>query len=278
MELQRRFIFRGNAAAFGGRLVRPDDITLEAKGASCLTVVGGRSVWSERDIKFGNSVRIGSAMTFAEGKFDDTDKLIARTHHKVPEDSLTSTTIVKAAVKGIVVGGTPQFKADSVRASMTSKSPAAASNEPPIWVDDETGFDEVTIGGHGLKIEIAHDVFRRYDTRGKLLAAADDPKFVKEHGHHFYLHEHPERRRWIRDGYYITGTIVRKISWKGAEPDIARIIDNSIVVKDFGTIYFGEILIGSAERRLTMLRLQLGSPEGGSDVFVDVGSNGIWSN
>ena len=84
---------------------------------------------------------------------------------------------------------------------MTSKSPAA-SDEPAIRLDKETSFDTVTINGHELVIEIAHDLFQRYDTRAKLLAAVDDPKFVKEHGHHFYLRGQTERRRLIREGGY----------------------------------------------------------------------------
>jgi len=271
----RRFVFRGNAAAFGGRIVRPKDITLEAGGASVLTVAGGRSAWSARDLSFGDTVRIKSAMTFAEGVFDDTKKLVELTHHKVAEETLTTTTVVKAGVKGLVVGSKPQLKVKSVQASMTSKSPTA-SYEPTIRLDSETSFDGVSIDGHEVEVEIAHDVFRRFDTRAKLLSAVDDPKFVKQHGHHFYLGQ-PERRRLIREGGYIIGTIVRRISWKGAPMPGARIDDNSIVVPEFGTIHFGEILITASERRLSMLRLQLGSPEGGSEVYVDVGSNGTWS-
>jgi hypothetical protein len=276
MELKRRFIFRGNAAAFGGRIVRPKDTVLEAGGASSLTVVGGRSTWSDKDIRFGDSVRIKSAMTFAEGKFDDTKKLIALTNHQVLEESLTATTVVKAGVKGLVVGDTPQLKAKSVQASMTSKSPAA-SDEPAIRIDSETSFDGVTIDGHGLVIEIAHDLFQRYDTRAKLLAAIDDPKFFKEYAQHFYLTGLAERRRLIREGGYIIGTIVKRISWKGAPMSGATIDENSVIVPDFGTVFFGEILITAAERRLTMLRLQLGSPEGGSEAYSEVGTNGTWS-
>lgn len=276
MELTRRFIFRGNAAAYGGRIVRPNDMVLEAKGASSLTVAGGRSAWSDRDIKFGDSVRIESAMTSAEGRFDDTDKLKDHTFHKIPEDALTSTTVVKAGVKGLIVGGKPQFRAKSVRVAMTSKSPAI-SNEPPIRLDDDTDFDGVSIDGHEIEVDIAHNVFQRYDTRAKLLAASDDQGFVKEYGHHFYLHNHPERRRTIRQGEYIIGTIVRRIAWKGAPMPGARIDDNSIVVPDFGTVYFGEILITATERRVSMLRFKLGSPEGGDVVCSEVGTNGSWS-
>ena len=38
MELRRRFAFRGNAAAFGGRIVRPEDVVLEMPGASSLGI------------------------------------------------------------------------------------------------------------------------------------------------------------------------------------------------------------------------------------------------
>jgi hypothetical protein len=47
-----------------------------------------------------------------------------------------------------------------------------------------------------------------------------------------------------------------------------------VIVKDFGTVYFGELLINKDERRLTMVRFELGSPIGGYCDFVDVGSNG----
>ncbi len=280
MDLKRRFVFKGNAAAFGGRIVRPKDFVLEAGGASSLTVVGGKSVWSDKDIKFGDTVRIKSAMTSAEGTFDDIKKLIELTHHKGAEEALTTTTVVKAGVKGLTVGEKPlpekpQLKVKSVQVSMTSKSPAA-SDEPAIRVDSETSFDTVTINGHELVIDIAHDVFQRYDTRAKLLAAADDPKFVKEHGHLFYLGQ-PERRRLIREGGFLIGTIVRKISWKGPPMPGARIDDNSVIVPEFGTMFFGEILITASERRVSMLRLQLGSPEGGAEVYSEVATNGTWS-
>jgi hypothetical protein len=39
MELRRRFIFRGNAAAIGGRIVRPTDVVIDSSTASSLTVL-----------------------------------------------------------------------------------------------------------------------------------------------------------------------------------------------------------------------------------------------
>jgi hypothetical protein len=280
MELTRRFIFRGNAAAFGGRIVRPKDMVLETSGASVLTPDGGRSVWSTKEVRFGDSFRVKSASTFAEGLFDNKQQLIALTHGKVREETLTTTTVVKAEVSGLEVGGTPRLKVKSVRASFTARSPVA-TYEPSIRLDDETVIDGITIDKHRLDVEIAHGVFQRFDTRAKLLAAADDAKFVKEHGQHLYLSAAaaapPARRRIIREGGYIIGTIVKRITWNG-EPFPGAVIDeNSVIVPDFGTIFFGEILIDATTRRLTMIRLRLGSPEGGSGTVVAVDSNGSWT-
>ena len=58
MELSRRFLFNGSAAAYGGRFVRPEDVVLASSGGSALSVSGGRSVWRDRDIKLGRSFRI----------------------------------------------------------------------------------------------------------------------------------------------------------------------------------------------------------------------------
>ena len=51
-----------------------------------------------------------------------------------------------------------------------------------------------------------------------------------------------------------------------------------MTVPDFGKIFFGELLIADMSRRLTMMRLDLGSPLGGSLACGEVQSNGTWSN
>ena len=72
MELKRRFIFHGHAVAIGGRIVRPEDVILDPKGASALAVTGGRTSSSLKATRFGKYVRFASAATLAEGLFDKT--------------------------------------------------------------------------------------------------------------------------------------------------------------------------------------------------------------
>src|SRR5512145_1184141 len=94
MELTRRYLFNGSAAAYGGRFVRPDDVVLASSGGSALSITGGRSVWRDRDIKLGRSFRIRSAETFAEGLVDSLRDAVRVTHRQLPADALAATTRV----------------------------------------------------------------------------------------------------------------------------------------------------------------------------------------
>ena len=181
MDLRRRFIFRGNAAAIGGRIVRPVDLMLESSTASSLPVVGGRSRAETGATRFGELVSFGAAATFAEGVFDDVQRQIELTHHRVSEDALTTSTHVTADVKGFSLNIDPGFTVKRVHAALRSTSPTG-SGEPAIAVTSDTVIEGAAIGGHALIIELAIPLFQRYDTRSKLLAAADDPEFVKESG------------------------------------------------------------------------------------------------
>ncbi len=288
MDLTRRFIFNGSAVAFGGRLVRPTDVVLASSGASALSVSGGRSVWSARGLQFGKAVRIGFASTFAEGLFDDHAKAVAVTHGKLAEEALTSTTHVNAEIKDLSVGDLsasppePELRIKRLRASLSSTSPSA-SYEASIRLGDDTLIEGVSVGRHKLVIELEKRLFQRFDTRAKLLTAADDPKFVKAHGRLFNMlttvrgKAVPVRGRLIKESGFILGTIVRDIRWEGTPFPGAEIDHNVVRIPNFGRIHFGEIIIKASTRRLTMVRLQLGSPTGGASGYGEVDVNGSWS-
>ena len=83
----------------------------------------------------------------------------------------------------------------------------------------------------------------------------------------------------LLQGYGTTyATVVRSIKWTGNPYPGATIDQHVVTVPDFGKIFFGEILITDLSRRLTMLRLELGSPIGGSLCCAEVETNGSWSS
>jgi hypothetical protein len=67
---------------------------------------------------------------------------------------------------------------------------------------------------------------------------------------------------------------VKKIEWDGTPHPNAEIHGHVVYVPEFGKIYFGEMFITGHYRRLTMVRFQLGSPDGGEIVAADGETNG----
>jgi hypothetical protein len=283
MDFRRRFIFRGNAAAIGGRIVRPSDTLIESGVASSLTVAGGKSSAHAAATRFGEWVAFGSAATSAEGVFDDVKQHIERTYHRVREDVLTTSTRVHAELTSLIVEGNPKLTVKRLHASMISRSPTG-SGEPAIAIGSETTIDGVEIDGHGLTVELAVSLFQKYDTRSKLLAAADDPRFVAESGDCLFMKASfsgtpaPPQGRLVHSCGTTYATIVKSIRWTGEPFPGATIDHHSVIVPNFGKIFFGELLVTDLSRRLTMLRLELGSPVGGDVACAEVESNGTWSN
>jgi hypothetical protein len=282
MDATRRFVFRGNAAAFGGRLYRPDDIFIEAPGASCLPVVGGRSRSQMRALAFGEAIKIGSASTLAEGVFDDTAQALELTHHRIAEDSLTTSTTVSAEIRELSVGRKPVLTAKKVQATFRGRSPRG-SGEPSIALARETAIEGLAIDGFALIVDLNLEPFQQYDTRAKLLTVADDPAFLRSHGANFFMtsayegQAAPPVGRIIERNATIYATIVRSIKWAGAAHPTAKIDHNTIVVPDLGRVFVGEMLITAVSRRLTMLRFKLGSIDGGDFSGIDIDTNGSWS-
>ena len=287
MDLRRRFIFRGNAAAIGGRIVRPSDVVIDSSTASSLTVAGGRSRARAAMSRFGEWVSFAAASTSAEGVFDDVKQEIELTFHRVPEDSLTTSTRVSADVTGLSIGDKPKLTIKGLHASIGSKSPAG-SGEPQIAPGSDTAVDGVAIEhlgvSYGLKVDLAVATFQQYDTRSKLLTAADDPQFVKEWGDCLFMKQPacgaaaPPAGRLRSGTGTIYATIVSAIHWTGDPFPGATIDHNAVVVPNFGTMFFGELLITALSRRLTMLRVELGSPIGGFVACAETETNGAWSN
>jgi len=273
MELTRRFLFNGSAAAYGGRFVRPDDVVLASSGGSALSVAGGRSVWRDRDIRLGRSFRIRSAETSAEGLVDSLRDAVRVTHGRLAADALSATTIVSARCRGVEIGGAPPArKGDEpeplmsvadVSATLVSRS-GPPGHESSVIVSDAAistvSFDSPVFGRFRLDVVLDIAPFKRADTRAKVVC---DRSIPQAHG----------------DQDLVLSTIVRELAWqKGrAYPRSELLGTNGVFIPNLGRFYFGELLIMTSTRRLTMVRMELGSPTGGSGVVGDVDTNGTWT-
>jgi hypothetical protein len=274
LQLRRRFIFRGNAAAFGGRFVRPDDIFLETPG-SCLPVVGGRSVSTFKgpSDRYKGYLSFDSATTFAEGKFDDLKKAIALTHGRVREETLVTSTVVRAEINGLTLGTERRLTVGRAVAELRSTSPSRFPLEPSIPVGD-VAIDSLAIDGYKLRVVFDANVFVEHDTYAKVARMVTKASFARKYGAQFFA----GRTGTIKKRKLIHATLATRLEWEGEKDPRAEIAANNLlIVENFGKIFFGEVLIGEGARRLTLMRFELGSDGGGGAGGPDVDTNGSWS-
>jgi hypothetical protein len=283
MDNRRRYIFRGNAAAFGGQIVRPNEFLIEAHGASSLPVTGGRSQTRVGPPQPNEFFRVDSAETVAEGFFEDRGGFRASTEGQGEQDALVAITNVRVHVKGFQLGNKFRLVVDEMQAELNSRSPRA-SGQPSVRIG-KVALDGVSINGHKLRVKLDSSPFDRLDTHAKVLTAADDPAFVRESGDALFMRTPrdgapppPPTGRLIQADGRIYATIVKSIEWDGDPFPGSRIDGNRVIIEpDFGVLYFGELLISEYSRRLTMVRAALGSEGGGSASGGDAESNGTWS-
>jgi hypothetical protein len=307
MEQTRRFVFRGNAAAYSGQVYRRDDqpklrapIALVSGATSSLTVVGGQSSATSKSAKFLDGfVRIGAAGSSATSGFDDFKQAVLMSRHEALQESLTATTKVTSWVEEIVLGKEPKalkgmqpagsekeprLRIGRISGSLTSSS-GKPGDEPPIRVvGRETDVKEVYVDGYKLLVTLNKAEFESLDTMSKLQMAANDQTFIERTGDCMFRRERAAaagtdvtRPDVVRPATKLEGTIVRSLDWaKEKNHPTAKIDHHRIIIPDFGIVYFGEIIVTSDERRLTMLRVEFGSPTGGAFACSEADTNGSW--
>ncbi len=130
----------------------------------------------------------------------------------------------------------------------------------------------VSIAGAELEITL-DDVFLSIPTKQALVDEfAHDAGFRECFQDRFYRtgKEFPIPFRHVIpeiNGFIVT-SIVKSIRFKKAVPVGASINGNQVALPGFGTLYFGELLIASNQRILTMVRMELqGPPETSTDAL-----------
>lgn len=259
MEIARRFLFHGHACAYSGRLYRPKDLTIPSPASAVLSVTGGLSIASGKRQRFAPFLSVGKSTASAKGQFDDRKRAVEMTHGRLGEDALTSSTVCAVTVEDIEMDE-KRFKVKYLSAVLQASSPSKG-NEPAIRLGRQTAIRGVSMDGHELAVTLDAPRFQSADTFDAIAKTASRKSgapVLDAHDHVLYT------------------TLVREMKWVGKPHPTAIIEGHVLYVPGFGRVYFGELVVDRASRRLTLLRAHLGSPIGLRVGFGDVGSNGSW--
>lgn len=274
-KVVRRVLFHANAVALAAHIQTPTEYFVNGVACSCLPVTGGYAEARAPRDKQG-MFSYDSAFTSVRGEFvlPEAAAALQLKGRNYDDNDFSAQTILKATLTGLRIDapedareGTPprtleiEYLGTEIRSLYDRKSPNA-------FRTTQVTFDGVSIDGKKLIVETNPDLFVRCDTWAKLDDELEDDDVRQRCSGQILHHD--------SDGGVTLGTVVTGLRWAAEAPDGLRPLPpqgHSVVIPGLGSLYFGEIYVEEGLRRLTLLRTQLGSTNGGSGSVVDAVSN-----
>jgi hypothetical protein len=275
--VERRFFFHANAVGLAAHIRRPEEFFIPSVASSCLPVTGGIGNAEAEPADFGDLLSHRGVSTSVSGDFVDTatEKAADFTHGNHGDNILATVTHAEASVIGLkITSGGRTLEIGKLEAKMSAFSDRRKTTE---FRSLSAEFQDVRIDGIPLKITTHCDMLAEYATKQKLASEFAANKDFRSRYAPCFFSPRPSNSRTRRipevDGI-IYGTVVNNLEWVGNGLSDIVISGNSVKIPEFGSVYFGEILIEEGFRRLTLLRFQLGSPRGGEGSAAEVQTNG----
>lgn len=257
-----RFLYHAQAVGLSGRIVRPFDALVKAQAASALSSSGGGySSARRREYHLKQVFSHKATYTEATGSFNAKGD---------SHDTSATATIEEFNVSEVV-------KLELGVARINSSHAASGDREPSISPQG-TFLRHLTIAGHKIEFESLVDDFHELDTMSKVRdrykqdkafrEKFDSVAFVgrqsaiedeKKHKYFPWRSHKPSDQLPEHRGF----TIVPLFRINNPSSPGFTVHGNTVHVANFGRIQLGEMVIGSHERRVTLIHVDLGSPTEG---------------
>jgi hypothetical protein len=273
--IDRVFFYHGHGAALGGTITRPFNAVIDTQAAAAVPITGGhgraqtgRFVFAHKQPGMPDVVSFDSAETDVTGS----------------QQNGVYTTVVTTTVNGLNVCNV--LTADKVVAKLTSTRNLSTDVETRV---EPTGSDikGLKILGKPVTVDLDTQLFRDHDTHNSFRQRYNlDPQFRQTARKRLCWDANDntvpqpvrERYKWrtqpeaLTDaGKLLPCSLVKQVQC--ASPGVTSYA-NVLIVPDFGTVYLAELLMTENQRRLAVLRLDLGSPLAATMVVCTGDGNG----
>jgi hypothetical protein len=264
-----RFIYHGFAMASGGRIADPTPEVVPVQGAAALPGTGGESTARVDGYAFRDVLAYRSANTSVVGV--ESGSAPARVY----------STLSTVTIEGLDIGR-GLVTADRVVARLASEQ---QEGQPEMGIlPVGSAFYNLCVAGIPLAL-VAHAPLFQSATLDAIAKACGVLSLnggtlpVEVGGTALSLGAAPPARTPASGGAaasYEERTILTSLYARPqALPAGCAASDGwGITVPGFGTVYLGELLVTRFSRRLTMVRLELGSAQKGRVVVAEIGGNG----
>jgi len=269
--------YHANASAWGGKFDFPIDVTLPVLAPASLPSVGGYLQAQHEGFRVDGLISIERAYSEVSGA-------------RNPEDGSFHTRVL-SVIERVNIANV--LFADRIALQLTTNHPPYGY--APMVSFDGTEFANLHAHACELVPELDLSAFRtdgypaeswlynprlREFARNQSRELADGAASVAGKNIPFFDRlskrhsgEGPNGDRAIADRGNIICTVVKKIEVVGSCAD-TTVVGNTVYVRDFGRIIFGELIVDGSSFNLTMLRLDLGSGTTGKGSGPQGSANG----
>ena len=277
------YLYHAHAVALGGTVERPTQQIIPALASCSLALSGGTS--SAREGKFDNGL-----VAFDSAQSDITGSAETR------NGATVYVTGVNISISGLNVRNMVMADQVVLRLASEHQEPPMPSGGTPSrnWGEPRTvttgsHFDNLKIAGHSVNVATNHKFFSDYRTHGDLDAAwlGGNPAVQSRlMGHTITSPPVATDPAHLRDVYFgcrgrmALPNLMAPVLFSFVEsvgPISGTEITNwgpIIRIPQFGVLYLGEVISCPGHRRVNMLRLELGSPDGAGVTIGTGDSNG----
>jgi len=233
------FHFHAEGHAFSGEIHHPFWYPIKAKASTSLPTIGGRATARHERFSCHEFVSFERAHTHVSGRREA--EFVYVTH--------AATTIEGLNIEGVLT-------ADRIVCRLTSTHDNA--HPEGLIRADGTEFNNLRIRGYEVKVKLRHKLLEECDNFEKLHRKVRSEKGAGKIASY-------------DDGAAIC-TLVERIETD--LPNVIREGDHVLEVPDFGKVTIAEVFAVAGSRTVTMLHLELGSPQTANLTVSEAGTNG----
>jgi hypothetical protein len=231
--------FHAAGTAFSADFRRPVVHQVPSQAAVYLPTIGGHGHSRVENFEVPRLVRFGMADSHVSGSF--------------PEPNI-ATSEVTSSIFGLNILNV--ITATRITSRLTSEHKL---NEEPHIMALGSDFENLRIAGYEFKIRLRHEIFMKNESHTKLVKNVASPK----------EHEKDPGQDKVK-----LCTLVEEIitDFPGLSADDKK--KHVVKIPHLGTFTFAEVLCMPGMKILTMLRFDLGSPDGGTGIVAETVVNG----
>jgi hypothetical protein len=269
MKIDERFAFSGHAIGVAAHFHRIDDVhdldhNIPTLGSSAIPIVGGHS--RHRVANFCYTASHPRHITLLSAQKVETH---ARGNCLPNKQFETEIHAVVHSVRFV-----DKLHVDLVEMHQRSLATEGAGSS---ITTRGSKIEGLRLGNVEVNVELDEEPFATSGTKKELDAfyMRQDDAYRKANCGRFHTEPGAKSITAHKGKFY--SSLVKKISLKGPAADLQtmHVEEYSIKWDGFGKIFLGEVIISDQDRRITMIRLKMGSTAGGSGTTGDGHSNGV---